>query len=59
MWTDADQTVHGDFQDLLDAVGLLTGVAEALQEGDGLPAPTTLRIFRVGDGPEFRPLDAL
>lgn len=59
VWTDADRTVHGDLQDLMDALRVLTGVADAILEGDGFPQPTTLLIFLVGDGPEFRRLDAL
>ena len=52
LWTDADQTVHGDLQDFLDVLQVLTGVAAGIQ-------PTTFLIFLLGDGPEFRRLAAL
>ena len=58
VWTDADQTVHGDLQDLMDALRVITGVADGVRDGHGFPRPTTLLIFLVGDGPEFRRLAA-
>jgi hypothetical protein len=50
LWTDADQTVHGNLQDFVDVLLVLTGVATGIQ-------PITFLIFLVGDGPEFRRLD--
>jgi hypothetical protein len=54
VWTDADQIVQGDLQDLLDGLRVLTGVADAVRAGEGLPHPIDLMIFLVGDGPGFR-----
>jgi Barstar (barnase inhibitor) len=57
VWTDADQIVHGDLQDLLDALRVFAGVADGVQDGTGgFPRPTTFLIFLVGEGPEFRRL---
>ena len=53
MWTDADQIVQGDLQDLLDALRVLGGVADAVREGGGLPRPTDVLVFLVGDAPGF------
>ncbi|MGH3901191.1 MAG: hypothetical protein ACRDTA_23665 [Pseudonocardiaceae bacterium] len=57
VWTDADQIVHGDLQDFLDGLRVLTGVADSVRQGaSGSSPPITLLIFLVGDGPEFRRL---
>jgi hypothetical protein len=57
VWTDADQIVHGDLQDLLDGLRVLTSVADSIREGVSFPQRTTLLIFLVGEGPEFRHLE--
>ena len=53
LWTDADQIVQGDLQDLLDALRVLGGVADAVREGGGLPRPTAVLIFLLGDARGF------
>jgi hypothetical protein len=59
LWTDADQIVHGDLQDFLDGLRVFTSVADSVRDGAaGSPRSTTLLIFLVGDGPEFRRLEA-
>jgi len=53
VWTDADQILQGNLQDLLDALRVLGGVADAVREGGGLPRPTTVLIFLLGAAPGF------
>lgn len=57
VWTGAQAMAHNDLGDLLDAVRVMTDVArQVLTTSAGFPRETTLLLFLVGEGPEFRRL---
>lgn len=57
MWTQAQRLAHGDLQDFLDAIRILSDVARQVMDGaNSFPRPLTMLLFLVGDGSEFRRL---
>ena len=57
VWTQAQRLAHGDLQDFLDAIRILSDVARQVMDGaNSFPRPLTMLLFLVGDGSEFRRL---